>query len=343
MTKQALVFIYVFFFFMYFVGFGLMGNLNSGVPYPWEIWAKPLKLSYVFYTVLTVLLAHFFIFRKFYYVRPRWKLAAAITGLLVFYILFRYTLEEIIYPATLGYGNYYGSINFRYYIIDNVYFGSIIIFIGFALFMFDELFRNQNQKAALLEQNRQAELNFLQVQMNPHFLFNSLNNIYALARRQHPQTAESVLKLSEIMRYTTYQRTATVMLETELDYVKNLTDIQQLRYEHQLQVHIAAAPETLPVKIIPLMLIPLVENALKHGDLADEHIPLSISTALHEEQLTITISNKIAMNTPATKGGIGLKNLQRRLVLSYKEGTWSFTTKTTGNIFLAELVIPVAH
>jgi hypothetical protein len=90
--------------------------------------------------------------------------------LLAFFILFRYLLEEIIFPATLGFGNYYPPFTFRYYALDNVYFGSVNIFIGFVFFLFDESFSSQKQKDALMQQNREAELNFLQAQMNPHFL-----------------------------------------------------------------------------------------------------------------------------------------------------------------------------
>lgn len=340
MTGKGLTAAYVFFFFMYFIGFGLMGNLNVGIPFPWKSLIEPLNLSRLFYTVTTVLLAHFFVFRKFYYRRPRWLVFIVVIGLLIFFILFRYLLEEIIFPATLGFGNYNPHTTFRYYVVDNLYFGSITILIGFVFFLFDELFRNQKKQAALLEQNKKAELNFLQAQMNPHFLFNSLNNIYSLAYQQHPKTASAVLKLSDMMRYVTYQRSDTVSLEKEMEYVSSLIDIEQLRHDHKLQVDIRVSPGAGQVLITPLTLVPLVENVLKHGDLSDESNPFIMQASVSDKKLAITLSNKISITKTKTEGGVGLKNLQRRMELIYKPGEYRFTSLQKENTFYTTLIIP---
>lgn len=320
-----------------------MGNLNSGIPYPWEKLVRPLQLSRITYTLGTVLLAHFVVFRKFYYAKPRWKLFMSLIALLIVFILFRYLLEEIIYPALLGYGNYNPVTTFRFYVIDNVYFGSIIIFIGFVLFLFDELFRNQQRQAALQEQKKQAELNFLQAQMNPHFLFNSLNNIYSLARDQHPQTADSLLKLSDMMRYITYQKEKEVTLEKELEYVHNMIGIQQLRHPYPLAVQFDIVASILSCKILPLLLIPLVENSLKHGDLSDPAVPLLIAVRSQQNKLVFTISNRIAAKADPHSGGVGIKNLQRRLELLYHPGEYLFSTTKKDGLFLVNLSIPLSR
>ena len=110
-----------------------------------------------------MLLAHFVVLRRYYYAKPRWKLWAALFGLLIFFILFRYLIEEIIYPHLIGESNYNPATTFRYYIFDNVYFGSVKIFFGFVLFLFDELFLQQRQKAELLQQRKKAELDFIRI------------------------------------------------------------------------------------------------------------------------------------------------------------------------------------
>src|SRR5690349_15629497 len=153
MAKKTILFMYVFFFFMYFVGFEWMASLNSGVHFSWRSTIHPLRMAWYTYTIITVLLAHFIAFRKYFNRKPRLVLAGAVGGLLVFFILFRYLLEEIIFPATFGFGNYYPPFTFRYYALDNVYFGSVNIFIGFVFFLFDESFSNQKQKDALMQQN----------------------------------------------------------------------------------------------------------------------------------------------------------------------------------------------
>jgi two-component system LytT family sensor kinase len=342
MTRTALLLTYVFFFFMYFFGFGWLGNVNSGFPYNWQRQFEAFDISKYIYTLLTVLLAHFVVFRRYYYAKPRWKLWVALTALLIFFILFRYLLEEIIYPPLIGEGNYNPATTFRYYIFDNVYFGSVKIFFGFVLFLFDELFRQQRQKADLLQQSKKAELNFLQAQMNPHFLFNSLNNIYSLANEQHPQTAASVLKLSDMMRYVTYEKDKKADLSKEVEYVYNLLDIQQLRHDYKLNVQFNIAPATLSCQVMPLLLIPLVENALKHGDLSDAALPLQVSVQAKQQKLEVQVVNKIAAKPSPIQGGVGLKNLQRRLELTYRPDEYSFTLEKKENIFSVKITIPLS-
>lgn len=340
MSRKHLILVYCFFFFMYFFGFDLMGNSNAGLSIPWNKMFGPLDLSYYLYTILTVLLAHFLIFRKYFYAKPRWKLWAAILALLVFFILFRYTLEEIIYPRLIGHGNYNPKTTFRYYAVDNIYYGLVRIFIGFVLFLLDDSFRQQKKQALLTEQTRQAELNFLQAQMNPHFLFNSLNNIYSLAYEKHPAAAEAVLTLSDMMRYVTYQKETAVQLEKEAEYVQNMIRLQQLRFDYKLQYLIEINMDTLPCRILPLLLVTLVENALKHGDLSDPALPLRILCERKEGQLNLVVSNKIMSAPVPDEGGIGLNNLRRRLELSYPTGGFSFTTSQKNNIFSAHLTLP---
>lgn len=339
MSKKALVGIYVFFFFMYFWGFNLMGNANAGLPIPWSRMFEPLDITFYTYTVLTVALAHFMVFRPYFHRKPRWKLPAAIMSLLVFFVLFRYLVEEVLFPRFLGYGNYNPGTSFRYYFIDNVYYGLIRIFIGFVLFLFDEMYRNLRQQAALKETNRQVELNFLQAQMNPHFLFNSLNNLYALALDKHPGTADAILKLGEMMRYVTYQREELTELAQELSYINNLLAIEQLRHDSSLQTEISVSPDATTARIPPLLLVPLVENALKHGDLLDPSHPLELEIVKAKDMLQISLKNKISDHI-AEKGGLGLSNLRRRLSLLFLPYQYLFETSTANGQYMVQLNLP---
>lgn len=316
-----------------------MGNANAGLPIPWTRMFEPLDLTYYSHTVLTVALAHFMVFRPYFHQRPRWKLLAAILILLISFILIRYLVEEILFPYFLGYGNYNPNTTFRYYVIDNVYFGLIRIFIGFVLFLFDEMYRNLQQQATLKALNRKAELNFLQAQMNPHFLFNSLNNLYALALDKHPATADAILKLGDMMRYVTYQREDITRLDQELSYINNLLAIEQLRHDASLQTVISVSLEVAAARIPPLLLVPLVENALKHGDLLDPQHPFRLEAVKEEGQLRISIVNKISSHI-AEKGGLGLNNLRRRLSLLYQPHQYLFETTTDNGLFRVRLNLP---
>jgi two-component system, LytTR family, sensor kinase len=340
MKSSTLVLVYAGFFFMYFFGFEMIAATNAGVAYPWHKQFHPLNFSGYSYTIGTAAAAHFLVFRKYYYTKPRWKLAAAIGLLLLAFIVYRYLVEEQLFPALIGIGNYNPGTSLRFYFFDNVYYGSIRIFIGFVLFLFDELIRSRKQQAALKQQQQLAELRFLEAQMNPHFLFNSLNNIYSLAYEKHPETATAVLKLSDLMRYVTYERGTKASLEKELSYIHNMLAIEQLRHDYKLQYTIQSSGAALECRLNPLLIIPLVENALKHGDLSDPDNPLKILIEKEGQKLNIVISNKIGDQPSPSKGGLGLPNLERRLALSYRPEEYRFKVDQTASLFTVNLQLP---
>lgn len=340
MRNSTLIGVYAVFFFMYFFGFGIIAATNAGVPYPWHKQVSPLDFSYYIYTIGTAAAAHFLVFRRYYYAKPRWKLVLGIVLLLLAFILFRYSVEELLFPALLGEGNYNPGTSFRFYFFDNIYYGSIRVFIGFVLFLLDELIRSRKQQAALKQQQQQAELRFLEAQMNPHFLFNSLNNIYALAYDKHPETANVVLKLSDMMRYVTYQRGQQVALEKELSYIHNMLAIEQLRHDYKLQYMINTSPEARSATLAPLLLIPLVENALKHGDLSDPANPLHLDLQKDGTSLKIQIRNKKTELPTLNTGGVGLPNLRKRLALSFRPEDYSFSIDENKQTFTVNLRLP---
>ncbi len=340
MRNSTLFLVYAAFFFMYFFGFGIIAATNAGVPYPWHNQISPLDFSYYIYTIGTAAAAHFLVFRTYYYVKPRWKLILGIVLLLLIFILYRYSIEELLFPALLGEGNYNPGTTFRFYFFDNVYYGSIRIFIGFVLFLLDELIRSRLQQAALKQQQQKAELRFLEAQMNPHFLFNSLNNIYALAYEKHPETANAVLKLSDMMRYVTYERGPQASLEKELNYIHTMLSIEQLRHDYKLQYQLISSPEAMACRLSPLLLIPLVENALKHGDLSDPAFPLEIKLRKEGPRLNILIRNKKTAQPLSTKGGLGLPNLRHRLALSFRPEEYVFHIEENQQTFTVNLQLP---
>jgi two-component system, LytTR family, sensor kinase len=340
MRNSTLLLIYAAFFFMYFFGFGIIAAANAGVPYPWHKQVSPLDFSYYFYTIGTAAAAHFLIFRLYYYAKPRWKLILGIVLLLLAFILFRYCIEELLFPALLGEGNYNPGTTFRFYFFDNIYYGSIRVFIGFVLFLLDELIRSRKQQAALKQQQQLAELRFLEAQMNPHFLFNSLNNIYALALDKHPETANAVLKLSDMMRYVTYERGQQASLDKEMTYIHTMLSIEQLRHDYKLQYELTSSPEAMACRLSPLLLIPLVENALKHGDLSDPTCPLEIKLRKEGPRLNILIRNKKTELPLSKKGGLGLPNLRQRLALSFRPEEYVFRIEENQQTFTVNLQVP---
>lgn len=186
-----------------------------------------------------------------------------------------------------------------------------------------------------------AEVNFLRAQVNPHFLFNILNNLYALTLKKSELAPDVVLKLSEMMEYMLYDSTdARVLLEKEIAYLNNYIELERLRLSSRSVITLIVEGEMTSYTIAPLLLLPLVENAFKHGvSKQTENSWLNARIKINKSTLTVLIENgKPSAVAGKSKGGIGLSNLQKRLELLYPgRHTLEFEQKT--DAFLAKLVI----
>ena len=186
-----------------------------------------------------------------------------------------------------------------------------------------------------------AEVNFLRAQVNPHFLFNILNNLYALTLKKSKLAPDVVLKLSEMMEYMLYDSTdAKVLLEKEIAYLSNYIELERLRFSADSAILLNINAELKGHEIAPLLLLPLVENAFKHGlSKQTENSWLTVDIALNNATLTVNIENsKPSTVSNKGKGGIGLDNLRKRLELLYPaKHQLEFDDKK--NVFHARLVI----
>lgn len=178
----------------------------------------------------------------------------------------------------------------------------------------------QQKEANLRREKQQAELNFLKAQTNPHFLFNTLNNLYGLARRNDRQTAPSILKLSSIMRYILQECSApAIPLSSEIRIIEDYIELERLRYNDRLQVEFDRSIDQPEYPIAPLILLPFVENAFKHGaGEARFDIEIRIALVLSRGQLQFHISNTTDQDHGTDlKKGTGLQNVSRQLELIY--------------------------
>jgi len=166
-----------------------------------------------------------------------------------------------------------------------------------------------------------TELQFLKSQINPHFLFNTLNNIYGLARKKSDDTAEVVMKLSKLLRFMLYETAqASINIDDELKVVKDYIELEQLRYGSRLNIEYHEDIDYLEQQITPLILIPFVENAFKHG-LSETRFNsyIKIHTILKKGHLHFSIENSKSENEGRAPERIGLKNVKRQLELLYPE------------------------
>jgi two-component system, LytTR family, sensor kinase len=205
-----------------------------------------------------------------------------------------------------------------------------------------KLAQNERQHQAARErfqhQQLQAELDLLKAQINPHFLFNTLNNIYTLAYLKSDQTAEMVNKLAGLMRYLLYDgNAARVPLDSEVAFLQDYVSLYALRDEaSKVRFGLVRAHEGPTGDIEPLLFIPLIENCFKYCDLGDEAAFIHIELAIRAQAVVLTTENSVGNAPPPSPGGFGLANLRQRLALLYP-GQHQLETRSGPGQFWARL------
>ena len=188
-------------------------------------------------------------------------------------------------------------------------------------------FRNNmllNQKQQEIENMRlESELEFLHSQINPHFLFNSLNNIYSLAILKSDKTGEAVLKLSDLLRFVLYESSEKyISINKEIKYIENYIDLQRMRLNENININFEVIGERKSQKINPMLLVPFVENAFKHGISYSEPCTISIRIILDSKSILLHVKNQVFPKRElesSKKDGIGIKNVKRRLEILYHD------------------------
>ncbi len=215
-----------------------------------------------------------------------------------------------------------------------------MFFFGIIRYTYD--LRKLKETARQLRMEKQeAELNFLKSQTNPHFLFNTLNNIYSLARDKSDLAPESIVRLSKILRYMLYEAGGEyIAIEQELKIISDYIALEQLRYDESLLVNFNYNIGDMKQSLPPLLLIPLVENAFKHGVSETRNRPfVDIHCSVNNQQLQFIVKNstEVFPAEGSVKENIGLSNLRRQLELLYKD--FSLSVQHSETVFTAALQI----
>ena len=182
-----------------------------------------------------------------------------------------------------------------------------------------------------------AELALLKTQVNPHFFFNTLNNLYGLVVEQSPEAPEVVLRLSDMMRYTIYEgKEESVRLIDEVNYLETYIELHKIRYHKNVDIQFDHEVDK-DVQVPPLLFINLLENAFKHGvEPLTENAYIHLSLKTQEHQVHFNITNNYEASTPCQKEGIGLDNLKKRLTYSYPN-RHALTIEKTPTRYTADL------
>lgn len=216
----------------------------------------------------------------------------------------------------------------------------VLCSIGIRLLM--RWYRESYQARQIIAQQQAAELNYLKAQINPHFLFNTLNTLYGLSLEASKKVPDLILKLSDILSYSLYESAVEkVDLHKELKLIKDFIALEEERYGDRMQVIFKVADDlALSISIAPLLLIPLVENAFKHGvKEATDPLPITIYLGQEGQYLVFEVKNQAPNEVPmisTPQQGLGLKNLQRRLDLLYPQ-RHTLSTTWEGELFCARL------
>jgi LytS/YehU family sensor histidine kinase len=264
-------------------------------------------------------------------------ISLGLTLILKFQITYYFTSGDVL-PEYAGITS---SIDFQYatnVILGEVYVVAFVTAIKLAL---DWI----KQKEFLSETNEmllENELKYLRSQIQPHFFFNTLNNLYSLTIDKSDKAPNLILKLSDLMKYFLYETGKEFqILENEISHIKDYIEIEKLRYDENLKVSFNIIGKTKNTIIKPLILIPLVENAFKHGarnSTKNSYITIQLEST--KNSLNFKVENSFENSTKKIKeqiGGIGLTNLKKRLELNYGPDDYSLDTIKKKNKYIAQL------
>ena len=222
---------------------------------------------------------------------------------------------------------------------------SSVVIVSSILIIIHQFFIKSKESKQLEIENIKTELNFLKTQLQPHFLFNTLNNIYSLTLDNNQLAGKSLLQLSGLLRYMIYEsETEMVDLQKEIAHMHDYIELEKMRFASRMELSLNISGNVNGRKIIPILLIPFLENAFKHAsNKIGEKIWVTIDLIIRDDKLNFTVENSVfpdgKTQTQKTYSGIGLGNVKRRLSLSYEN--YELTHELKENYYHSFLQIPL--
>ena len=304
----------------------------------------PYEAAVLFGTIMNMVVFYataFFLFPRLFQSKKRMlPTLLLILGFLGICLLESYV--DYTYVASFFSAN---NARFSAHVLQNMLVGFVVLLASLSYALFTNWVANEKLKRVLLEEKLSTEMAFLKSQINPHFLFNVLNSFYAKALKNNvPDLADGIAKLAELMRYMVYETNEDkVLLEKEINHLKNFVEVYQLRIaeEDDVAINFEIIGEISTIKIRPMLLIPFVENAIKHGINPQEKSEINIMVEVTENKLYFKVSNTIMKDTNSIldeSSGFGLDNLKARLSVLYPNAH-SLETSIESGYFIAQLSV----
>ncbi|HVI47250.1 MAG TPA: histidine kinase [Chitinophaga sp.] len=314
--KQRVILWHIIAWFLYATFNHLINCVQAGTPnvYITDTIGKYSIAAFIFYSNVL------FIFPSFFAKKRYFLLAISLVTLSIV----SWFLKSVLYHKVFIYFGYPKVV--VYTLLDsyimNIWWWFQYTILGFGYWFAIELIESTKEKAQLENEKIKAEYGYLKAQINPHFLYNALNFFYSKTLDISEDVANGILSLAEIMRFVVSNdedEFGRIPLSKEIEQVKNVISINQLRFDNELKIDFVTKNEHKDVRVIPFILITLVENAFKHGDILSNQAPISIiiDYAKNSKQLRIFVCNKKGKDRSNYSLGTGLANLKKRLDLVY--------------------------
>ncbi len=340
-VRKRLLFLHLSFWLVY-LSFNLyqVSVFQEARGYDWN----NLITNFIIQLVFTMLIAYF----NYFYLLPQfqkhknpWRYAWQFIIPFLFVVASRILLQRFLIDGYTHRVEYFYSVFFVVQVISITLF--IVFFVGMLRFASD-WFELEAKKKELANEKLIAELNFLKAQINPHFLFNTLNNLYYLAFSKSDNTTVVIDKLSKMMRYMIYDSNhPTVSMTKEIDYITNYISLERLRLNDEVNISFTVEGSVEKMKIVPLILITFLENAFKHGLANQQGAYVKASILVEGNTCTYMVENSHVPGIDETveKSGIGLQNVRRRLALSYPD-KYDLQIQDSENKYCVELKLTLS-
>ncbi len=256
-------------------------------------------------------------------------------------VMLRYLLEYYFFLPVLGFDNYRGQTWPVAEYMGNVFFYYFPRYFVYGLMYFfgENWYRTRHLQQSLEKERAAAELALLRSQINPHFLFNAINDIYSLSYYKSDQAPVALLKLSEILRYTLHEsKTELTGLIQEIKYIENVIELQRISAKGNICISFSVDGDVDTQRVPSLLLIIFVENAFKHGIINEPQHPITITLNTTGNEISFMVKNKKGNFEKDRTGGIGLGNAKRRLEL-LAAGKYSLFIDETDTHYTVSLIL----
>ena len=340
MKRRYIVLLHTFYWFLSFVWTELAETLfTTGHHFDWGKFITPFWIGEFIVFMLPFYINYFIVMPRYFKQGKMLQTWLSWLALLVFFICFRYLIQEVVVNKLFDSPNYAEGTSKVFYAFDNVYFGTRTLLMSIFIWATVNWKKLENEKNTLAKEKVSAELNFLKSQVNPHFLFNTLNNIYSLVYHKSEKALPAIMQLSELMRYMTTEAPGDkIELSKEIQYIESFIALESLRVRDEVAIEFSVTGVVPGMSIAPLILIPFIENGFKHGVITDKATPFVINIAVNKNELHLLVSNKVNYNQKDAASGIGLSNVRRRLDILYT-GNYTLETDKKDDAYICNLSI----